>query len=117
MPTSRTNEAIRPPTSRQDAGKPPPQRSPIETGERFGTAVVAPLYTTCWGMLKQPDNQKAPINQARRTDPLLARALFWFRSFRYQVQTDFAQPFFSEVLRHFPCALPLGPRRSTPIKS
>jgi hypothetical protein len=20
--------------------------------------VVAPLYTTCWGMLKQPDNQK-----------------------------------------------------------
>ena len=23
-------------------------------------AVVAPLYTTCWGMLKQPDNQKPP---------------------------------------------------------
>ncbi len=25
-----------------------------------GTAAGAPLHTTCWGLLKQPDNQKTP---------------------------------------------------------
>ena len=27
--------------------------------------VVAPLYTTCWGMLKQPDNQKSSSRDVR----------------------------------------------------
>jgi len=41
------------------AGRPRPWRSRIETGgASWGTTVAAPLYTTCWGLLKQPDNQK-----------------------------------------------------------
>jgi hypothetical protein len=41
------------------AGKPPPWRSRSETDEAsWGTAVGPPSYTTHWGLLKQPDNQK-----------------------------------------------------------
>ena len=41
------------------AGKPPPWRSRSETDEAsWGTAVGPPSYTTYWGLLKQPDNQK-----------------------------------------------------------
>ena len=60
VPASRTNEAIRPTTRRQvllagllggEVGS--------ETDEAsWGTAAEAPLYTTYWGLLKQPDNQK-----------------------------------------------------------
>jgi len=57
---SRTDEAIRPSASRQvPAGRPHPWRSRIETGgASSGTQVAAPLHTTCWGLLKQPYNQK-----------------------------------------------------------
>jgi len=41
------------------AGKPPLWRSRSETDEAsWETAVGPPLYTTHWGLLKQPDNQK-----------------------------------------------------------
>ena len=46
-------------TPTDTAGKPPLWRSRSETDEAsWGTAVGPPLYTTHWGLLKQPDNQK-----------------------------------------------------------
>ena len=40
-------------------GMPPPWQSRSETDEAsWGTAVGPPSYTTHWGLLKQPDNQK-----------------------------------------------------------
>lgn len=60
MTAARTDEPIRPSTSRQvllagilggEVG--------LKLAKRpGGTAVAAPLYTTYWGLLKQPDNQK-----------------------------------------------------------
>jgi len=48
-------------TPSDTAGKPPRWRSRSETGEAsWGTVVEPPLYTTHWGLLKQPDNQKPP---------------------------------------------------------
>jgi hypothetical protein len=47
-------------TPSDTAGKPPPWRSRPETDPAFGgTMAGAPIYTTCWGVLNQPDNQKA----------------------------------------------------------
>src|ERR1017187_4154141 len=47
------------PATLDDLGKPRPWRGRSETDEAsWGTAVGPPLYTTHWGLLKQPDNQK-----------------------------------------------------------
>ena len=46
-------------TPTDTAGRPLLWRSRSETGEASSeTAVGSPSYTTCWGLLKQPDNQK-----------------------------------------------------------
>jgi hypothetical protein len=34
--------------------------------------VVAPLYTTCWGMLKQPDNQELASHDSSKEAPAKA---------------------------------------------
>ena len=52
------------------AGKPPPWRSRSETDEAsWGTAVGPPSYTTYWGLLKQPDNQKFSRCLPQRNPP------------------------------------------------
>ncbi len=49
------------------AGKPPLWRSRSETDEAsWETAVGPPSYTTHWGLLKQPDNQKAAKSKVPR---------------------------------------------------
>src|SRR5205814_2073696 len=53
---------------RDTVGRLPPCQSRTGTGgASSGTAVVAPLNTTYWGLLKQPDNQKMTSNRVLQT--------------------------------------------------